>query len=126
MSNPKINIDDIKDFVIDIETFTKENEYYRDVLYTSDHMQFVLMNIPAGEEIGMEKHNGDQFIRLEEGSAKLILGNRSYILSHDQGFIVPANTNHNVINITSKPLKIYTIYSPPQHGPTDFDVYKYD
>ena len=105
-------------FVGDIEELTEDNEYFRKVLYTGTYAQLVLMCLQPGEEIGNEVHgNVDQFFRIEEGEAKFIFPNGEEHKVHgDDVVIVPAGTYHNVINTSKeKPLKLYTIYSPPNH-----------
>lgn len=105
----------MKGFVQDIEALAIKNEYFRQVLYTAKYCQLVVMALKPTEEIGAEVHKLDQFFRVEEGSGEAVLdGVRSPIQS---GFavIVPAGTNHNIINTGSVPLKLYTLYSPPNH-----------
>ena len=105
----------MKGYVQDIEALAIKNEYFRQVLYTAKHCQLVVMALKPAEEIGAEVHKLDQFFRVEEGSGEAVLdGIRSSIQS---GFavIVPAGTNHNIINTGSVPLKLYTLYSPPNH-----------
>ena len=105
----------MKGFVQDIEALAIKNDYFRQVLYTAKYCQLVVMALKPAEEIGAEVHKLDQFFRVEEGSGEAVLdGVRSPIKS---GFavIVPAGTNHNIINTGSVPLKLYTLYSPPNH-----------
>ena len=105
----------MKGYVQDIEALAIKNEYFRQVLYTAKYCQLVVMALKPAEEIGAEVHKLDQFFRVEEGSGEAVLdGIRSSIQS---GFavIVPAGTNHNIINTGSVPLKLYTLYSPPNH-----------
>ena len=105
----------MKGYVQDIEALAIKNEYFRQVLYTAKHCQLVVMALKPAEEIGAEVHKLDQFFRVEEGSGEAVLdGVRSPIQS---GFavVVPAGTNHNIINTGSVPLKLYTLYSPPNH-----------
>jgi mannose-6-phosphate isomerase-like protein (cupin superfamily) len=103
----------------DIENQTLKNKYYRKVIYTTKNMQLVLMSIPKGEEIGMEKHkNTSQFIRVEGGKGIAIVGNKKYSLKDGKAVLIPPNKRHNIINTGSKPLKLYSIYSPPEH-PSD-------
>ena len=105
----------MKGFVQDIEALAIKNEYFRQVLYTAKYCQLVVMALKPAEEIGAEVHKLDQFFRVEEGSGEAVLdGVRSPIQS---GFavVVPAGTNHNIINTGSVPLKLYTLYSPPNH-----------
>lgn len=119
--------------VINIEDSTLNNKNYRDVIYTSPHMQLTLMNIPRHQEIGWEVHNGDQFIRVEGGRGILSIAERrgdrlyfkdDYHISDGVAFIIPANTYHNVIS--SENLKLYSIYSPPQHQPNTLQPTKND
>lgn len=103
-------------FISDINKDTAQNKNFRKVLFTGKHMQLVVMNLQPGEEIGMEVHNDvDQFFRIEEGSGEAIVDNIKYALVDDTGLIVPAGANHNIINTGAKELKLYTIYTPPNH-----------
>ena len=106
------------EYVGPIEKLTVENAYFRQVLFTGKHSQLVLMCLRPGEEIGDEVHpTVDQFFRIEQGEAKFVLNEkREYPARDGDAVVVPAGTYHNVIN-TSKtaPLKLYTIYSPPNH-----------
>jgi mannose-6-phosphate isomerase-like protein (cupin superfamily) len=107
----------LKGYVVAIEKETKKNTDFRHVLYTGKHSQLVLMNIKPGEEIGEETHDDiDQFFRFEEGEGKVIIDGVEHRVKDGNGVIVPAGAKHNVIN-TSKlvNLKLYTIYSPPEH-----------
>jgi mannose-6-phosphate isomerase-like protein (cupin superfamily) len=101
-----------------IEKLTLENTYFRQVLFTGEHSQLVVMCLAPGEDIGDEVHpKVDQFFRIEHGQAKFVLNEKQEHPARDgDAVIVPAGTYHNVIN-TSKtlPLKLYTIYSPPNH-----------
>lgn len=106
----------MKGYVINIEKATVENNYFRKVLYTAKNMQLVLMNLKPGEDIGEEIHQLDQFIRIESGEGKAILNGIVHMISDGFSIIVPAGTKHNLINTSSsKPLKIYTLYAPPNH-----------
>ena len=105
-------------FVGDIEKLTEKNKYFRHVLYTGKYAQLVVMSLQPGEEIGNEVHHTvDQFFRIEEGEAKFVFnGKEEHVVNSGDAVIVPAGTFHNVINNSSKePLKLYTIYSPPNH-----------
>ncbi len=105
-----------KGFCDDIEKLTEENDLYRKVLYTGKHLQLVLMTLQPGEEIGAEVHDThDQFFRFEEGKGKLVIDDNEYEIKDDFGVIVPAGAKHNVINTGDEPLKLYTIYGPPEH-----------
>jgi mannose-6-phosphate isomerase-like protein (cupin superfamily) len=100
-----------------IEKKTLKNNNYRKVLYTTSNLQLVLMSLKPGEEIGIEKHKGTtQFIRVEAGNGLAIIdGERKYIKDGDVLVINP-NTYHNIINIGNEKLKLYTIYTPPEHS----------
>ncbi len=103
-------------YIVNIEKETRENELYRRVLFTAHYSQLVLMSLKPGEEIGEEIHGLDQFFRFEEGSGKVIFDGVEYEVSGGFAVVIPAGTRHNVVNTsTEKPLKIYTIYSPPNH-----------
>lgn len=103
-------------FVDNIEEKTEQNTFFRHVLYTGQHTQLVLMSLLPGEEIGMEVHpQVDQFFRIEEGEAKVIIDGEEHEVSDGFAIIVPAGSQHNVINTGSNPLKLYTLYSPPNH-----------
>jgi len=106
-------------YVGPIEKTTLENGYFRKVLFTGKHSQLVVMCLQGGEEIGNEVHpDVDQFFRIEEGSAKFVFNNgkEEHLVHGADAVVVPAGTYHNVINASStKPLKLYTIYTPPQH-----------
>ncbi len=106
-----------KGYIGNIEEETLGNEYFRKVLFTGPQSQLVVMAIKPGEEIGMEKHSGtDQFIRIEEGEAKIVLDGKEYQAEDDFAIVIPAGTYHNVINSSAeKSLKLYTVYSPPEH-----------
>lgn len=105
-----------KGYVVDIEKVTTENTDYRRVLYTGEHSQLVVMSLEPGVEIGEEVHHLDQFIRIEEGTAKVILnGTDEHVLKDDWCVIIPAGTKHNVINESDVPVKLYSIYSPAEH-----------
>jgi len=105
----------MKGFVDNIEKLTKENNNFRKVLYTGRYSQLVLMSLAPGEEIGEEVHGLDQFLRIEEGKGKAIVGALEYEIQDGTAIVVPAGTLHNVINTGDVPLKLYTIYSPPNH-----------
>ena len=105
-------------YVGPIEKATLSNSYFRRVLFTGKHSQLVLMCLQPGEEIGNEVHpDTDQFFRLEEGDAKFVFnGNEEHLAREGDAVVVPAGTYHNVINASpSKPLRLYTIYTPPNH-----------
>ena len=105
----------MKGYITNIEKATIENTDYRRVLYTAKNSQLVLMNIQPGGEIGEEVHHLDQFIRVEQGKCKVILDGVEHIMEDDYAVVIPAGTKHNVINIGETELKLYSIYSPPEH-----------
>lgn len=100
-----------------IEELTLANNNFRQVLYTAQHCQLVLMSLRPGEEIGLEVHeDGDQFFRFEKGAGKVVINDTEYVVGDGDSIIVPAGAQHNVINTsTSDDLKLYTIYAPPHH-----------
>lgn len=100
-----------------IEQTTLDNSNFRQVLYTGQHSQLVVMSLLPGEEIGMEVHEiVDQFLRIEKGSGKLIINDEEFEVKDGTGIIIPAGAKHNVINLSATdPMKIYTLYSPPHH-----------
>lgn len=107
----------MKGYIVNIEDETKNNKDYRRVLYTGKHSQLVVMSLEPGEEIGNEVHELDQFIRIEEGKAKVVLNNDEVEeeIKDDWAVVVPAGTWHNLINTGDETLKLYTVYSPPEH-----------
>lgn len=105
----------MKGYLTNIEKATKENKDYRRVLYTAQNSQLVLMALSPGEEIGEEVHHLDQFIRFEEGGGKVILDGVEHAVTADDAVVIPEGTRHNVINTGTTALKLYTIYSPPEH-----------
>lgn len=105
-------------YVGNIEKETEKNRFFRKVLYTGKYAQLVVMCLQGGEEIGNEVHNDvDQFFRIEEGAATFVFNNtEKHDVEEDEAVVVPAGTWHNVLNASaSKPLQLYTIYSPPEH-----------
>lgn len=105
----------MKGYIINIEKETRENTDFRRVLYTAKNSQLVLMNIKPGDEIGEEVHELDQFLRFEEGEGKAVLNGVESDVGDGSAVVVPAGTKHNFINTGEKDLKLYTIYSPPNH-----------
>ena len=99
-----------------IDRATLQNEDFRRVLYTGHHLQLVLMTLQPGEEIGEEVHpDRDQFFRIEEGEGAIDIDGRENRVEDDFAAIVPAGARHNVRNIGSQPLRLYTLYAPPEH-----------
>ena len=106
----------MKGYVANIEKLSLENEYFRKVLYTAKNSQLVVMSLKPGEDIGEEVHDLDQFIRCEAGIGKAILNGVEQEIGDGSAVVVPAGAKHNIINTsTDRPLKLYTLYSPPNH-----------
>lgn len=106
----------MKGFVDGIEKLTEENENFRQVLYTGKNLQLVLMTIQPGDDIGEEVHDDrDQFFRFEMGEGEVWIDDVANKVKADDGVIVPAGAKHNIVNTGSAPLKLYTIYGPPEH-----------
>ncbi|KOP71865.1 cupin domain-containing protein [Cytobacillus solani] len=109
-------------FVVNINKAAKQNRAYRTALWTGRHLQVTLMSLKAGEDIGLEMHpNLDQFLRIEQGQGIVHMGNQKDHLYYrkkvndDDAIMIPAGTWHNVTNTGNVPLKLYSIYAPPQH-----------
>ena len=103
-------------YVINIEEKTLENNYFREVLFTTDKSQLVVMALKPGEEIGMEVHpEHDQFIRIEAGTGKAIMNGEEHEIFDGSAIVIPAGTQHNIINKSEIVMKLYTIYTPPEH-----------
>ncbi|MFP4697323.1 MAG: cupin domain-containing protein [Eubacteriales bacterium] len=109
-------------FIVDIEAITKENDTFRTALWTGRHLQLTLMSIDVGEDIGLETHpHLDQFIRIEEGQGIVKMGDSKDNLDFqemvydDFAILIPAGKWHNLINTGYKPIKLYSIYAPPEH-----------
>jgi mannose-6-phosphate isomerase-like protein (cupin superfamily) len=106
----------MKGYVDNIEEATVDNEDFRRVLYTGKNLQLVLMTLRPGEEIGEEVHEDiDQFFRVEEGRGTIYIDGTPSPIEDDFAAIVPAGARHNVVNTGDEPLKLYTLYGPPEH-----------
>ncbi|MDO8569561.1 MAG: cupin domain-containing protein [bacterium] len=105
----------MKGYVTNIEKLSLENNNFRQVLYTDKNSQLVLMSLLAGEEIGEEVHDVDQFLRVEKGMGTAILNDIPHNIADGSVIIVPAGTKHNIINTDSSSMKLYTLYMPPHH-----------
>ena len=137
-NNPYLSEIQLKDygpqpFVVNIEETTKQNDTFRTALWTGNHLQVTLMSIPVGGEIGLETHpNLDQFICIEQGKGIVKMGDKKDHLNFqervydDFAFIIPAGKWHNLINTGNKPIKLYSIYAPPQHPRGTVHVTKAD
>ncbi|MCL2387213.1 MAG: cupin domain-containing protein [Defluviitaleaceae bacterium] len=109
-------------FVVNIESATLDNNQYRQALWTGRNLQLTLMTIPPGSDIGLEMHHDtDQFLRLEEGQGLVQMGDSQKHLNYrqtvfkDSAIFVPAGTWHNITNVGTGPMKLYSIYAPPHH-----------
>ncbi len=116
-SQQKLNENGVtmKGYVQDIENLAIKNNEFRRVLYTAENCQLVLMALKPKEDIGAEVHKLDQFFRVEEGSGEVVLDGMRTAIRAGFAVVVPAGTNHNIINTGSVSLKLYTIYAPPNH-----------
>lgn len=106
----------IAPLIMDIEPMTIDNEDYRRVMFTGKYIQTVLMSLLPGEDIPEETHDGDQFIRIEEGYAFIMLNGETFNIKSGQSIDIPAGTKHYIKNIGNSSLKLYTNYSPPEHS----------
>ena len=107
----------MKGFVDDIEKATEDNSDFRRVVYTGHNLQLVLMSINPGDEIGAEVHPDiDQFFRIEAGEGEISIDGVVHKVKADDGVIVPQGARHNVKSVGSEPLKLYSIYGPPEHA----------
>jgi mannose-6-phosphate isomerase-like protein (cupin superfamily) len=117
----------MKGFVDDIEELAQYNADFRRVVYTGRKLQLVLMSIAPGEEIGEEVHpDGDQFFRVEEGKGEVWIDGVRTMVKSDFAILVPAGTRHNLRNTGTKPMKLYTLYGPPQHADGTVEATKAD
>jgi mannose-6-phosphate isomerase-like protein (cupin superfamily) len=105
----------MKGYVQDIEAIAIQNEDFRQVLYTAKNCQLVVMALKPNEEIGAEVHKLDQFFRVEQGTGEAVLDGVRTPLQAGYAVIVPAGAIHNIINTGTEPLKLYTLYAPPNH-----------
>lgn len=105
----------MKGYVNNIEELALKNENFRTVLYTTKNSQLVLMSLLPMEDIGEEVHDVDQFLRVEQGTGMAILNDIPHPISDGSAIVVPAGTKHNIVNTESRPMKLYTLYTPPHH-----------
>ena len=105
----------MKGFIQNIEEIAEANQDFREVLYTAKNCQLVVMSLKSKDEIGMEVHKLDQFFRVEEGNGEAVLDGVHTAISAGFAVLVPAGTNHNIINTGEGLLKLYTLYAPPNH-----------
>lgn len=105
----------MKGFVQDVEALAISNDEFRRVLYTAKNCQLVLMSLKPQEEIGAEVHKLDQFFRVEAGSGEAVIDGLRTAVSPGFAVLVPAGARHNIVNTGAEPLKLYTLYAPPNH-----------
>lgn len=105
----------MKGFVQNIEGLAVKNKQFRQVLYTAKNSQLVLMSLNPQEDIGAEIHKVNQFFRVEEGSGEAVLNGARTPIQAGFAVLVPAGVNHNIVNTGTVPLKLYTLYAPPNH-----------
>lgn len=105
----------MKTYVGNIEKETLDNNNFRKVLFTAEHSQLVVMSLKAGEDIGSEVHKLDQFIRIDQGIGKTILDGVESNIQDGYAVVIPAGVEHNIVNTGDTPMKLYTVYSPPEH-----------
>lgn len=106
----------ITPYVNNIEKETLENEFFRKEVFTGEHLQMTVMSLLPGEDIGAEIHNNiDQFLRIEQGTGRAIVGDQEYDVEDDFAIIIPAGMNHNVVNTGEIAMKLYSIYTPAEH-----------
>lgn len=113
-------------YISNIEKATVENNNFRTVIYTGKHSQLVVMSLNPGEEIGEEVHDVDQFLRIEQGRGQAVLDGVTHDVQDDFAILVPAGAKHNVINSMDGHMKLYTIYSGPEHLKDTVHVTKAD
>jgi mannose-6-phosphate isomerase-like protein (cupin superfamily) len=105
----------MKGYIQNIESITVQNEEFRRVLYTAKNCQLVVMALKPKEEIGMEVHTLDQFFRVEEGTGEAVLNGVRTEISAGFAVLVPAGAKHNIVNTGTVPMRLYTLYAPPNH-----------
>jgi mannose-6-phosphate isomerase-like protein (cupin superfamily) len=106
----------MKGYVADIEDLTEANKDFRHVLYTGQNLQLVLMSLKPGQDICPETHaTHDQFFRIEQGKGRFEIDGVTHKVKSGAGIVVPAGALHNLVNTGDKPMKVYTIYGPPNH-----------
>lgn len=120
--SPAVTQTSVAPLVINIDNATEGNNAFRNILWTGEHLQVTLMSVPIGGEIGVEMHpDADQFIKIESGNATVMTGesetdfNYQRIVDDDFAIVIPAGTWHNVVNSGDSPLKLFSVYAPPQH-----------
>lgn len=107
----------IEPYVARLKKETKQNDFFRKVLFTGEHSQLVVMCLQPGEEIGTEVHEVDQLIYVVEGEGKAVIEGRGEEIEEGDIVCVPARTQHNIVNTDNEPMQLFTVYAPPQHRP---------
>jgi len=102
-------------FTADLHSQAKENDNFREVLFTGNYSQLVFMSIEPGDDIGAEVHGLDQFIAVVEGVSEAVIDGEKEVLHAGEAVVIPAGSEHNLVNTGDTPLKLYTVYSPPEH-----------
>jgi len=111
-------VNNMTGYIINIEEKSLQNSYFREVLFTTDKSQLVVMALKPGEDIGMEVHpEHDQFIRIEAGIGKAVMHGEEHEISDGSAIVIPAGAQHNIINTSEVIMKLYTVYTPPEHKP---------
>lgn len=106
----------MKPYVANIEQETITNEFFRKEIFTGEHLQITVMSLLPGESIGAEVHpHTDQFLRIEQGSGKAIIAGQEYEIADDFAITIPAGEQHDIVNTGEIPMKLYSIYTPPEH-----------
>jgi len=117
----------MKGYIANIEELSIQNEFFRSVLYTDARLQLVVMSLLPNEDIGEEVHSLDQFIRVEKGDGKSVLDGEEHVIADGSVVIIPSGVRHNIINTSgTEPMKLYTLYAPPNHQDGTVHVTKAD
>jgi mannose-6-phosphate isomerase-like protein (cupin superfamily) len=114
------------DTIFDLTQSVQLNQAYRRVIATTSHSQLVLMTLQPNQEIGLETHDGDQFICIKVGKGIAVLNGNRYELRPGVGILIPEGTEHNIINGPEGPMKLFTLYTPPEHDEATYQEYKGD
>ena len=115
---------DPNNLILNIKKNTLNNDYYRRVIFTSKNIQLVLMSLLPGEDIPMEVHKGDQVVHIEQGTGIVTINNKTYFIITESLVIIPAGSSHYFKNIGKNKMKLYSIYSPPEHSLNGYDITK--
>ena len=116
----------VEPMVIDVKDSAKQNEFFRRVLFTGTKSQLVVMSLRPGEEIGFETHDVDQLLYVVKGDGVAVIDGKEHDFDDGAIVCVPAGSRHNIINRDDKPMKLFTVYAPPQHAPGTIHATKQD